>query len=73
MSKQYKNGTCSCWKQVDDQIPEGESLDVGFNLSGHEFLKIATHRADKKRKSNIYASYCPFCGKKLVKPKEEVS
>jgi hypothetical protein len=68
VSKQFKNGRCSCWKQVDDELgKKGVQLAKAFNLAGHEFLEIKTERTDGKRKQphRIVCSFCPFCGSKL--------
>ena len=72
MARQYKNGRCSCWKQVNEQLSNhNTALDELFTLTGHHYLKVATHRCDKKKKppKSVIASHCPFCGEKL---KEDV-
>jgi len=72
MSRQFKDGRCSCWKQVNDELEKhGTLLATSFTLSGHEFLNIETERTDGKRKppKRIVASFCPFCGQKLKEPK----
>lgn len=68
MSRQFKNGTCSCWKQVDEQLgKEGTALVKAVSFMGQLFLELRTERIDEKRKPphRIVATFCPFCGKKL--------
>ena len=71
MSRQFKNGSCSCWKDVDKQLSKqetGSELDLFFTFSGRVYVKVATYRTDNKRKppKTVLASFCPFCGKKLL-------
>lgn len=69
MSRQFKNGKCSCWKKIDKQLREDDScLDFSWDFSGKTYLNIATHRTDGNRRKTakrVLASYCPFCGSKL--------
>lgn len=68
MSRQFKNGKCSCWQQVDARLKkEGSSLARAFNFAGQEFLEVKTQRDDEKRKppARIVCSFCPFCGSQL--------
>lgn len=72
MSRQFKNGACSCWKQVDEKLSkEGAELAKAVSFTGHLFLELRTERIDDKRKPprRIVASFCPFCGKRLKEPK----
>jgi hypothetical protein len=68
VSRQFKNGTCSCWKKVDANLGEkGTRLERLFSIGDHQYLAIATERMDGKRSPprRIVASFCPFCGSKL--------
>ena len=68
MSKQLKNGKCSCWKPIDNELEKnGCGIDYSWDFSGKTYIKVATHRTDNKRKPpmSLYASFCPFCGEKL--------
>ena len=68
MSKQFKNGTCSCWEQCNRELAKHNArLSGSFSLSGHDYLNVATENIVKSRNrpKTVVASYCPFCGKKL--------
>ncbi len=69
MTRQLKNGSCSCWKTINKQLVEHNTrLSESFTFSGHTYLQIATEKIDSKvRKPTklMLASYCPFCGSKL--------
>jgi len=68
MSKQYKNGRCSCWKSINETLrKEGSQLGFSFTMTGHEYLQVTTENVGKSRKkpSIVVASHCPFCGSKL--------
>ena len=72
MSRQFKNGTCSCWKQVDKLLDkEGTALVKTLTFHGHQYMELLTERIDQRRTQpkRIVASFCPFCGKKLNEPK----
>lgn len=72
MSKQAKNGRCSCWDQVNKSLEEtGDELTKWFSFSGHHYLEIATSKIVKSRKKpkRVFASFCPMCGAKLKEPK----
>ena len=72
MSRQFKNGTCSCWKQVDERLSkEGTALVKALTFHGHQYLELWTERIDTKRKPphRVVASFCPFCGSKLKETK----
>lgn len=64
-----------CIKQVDKTLsPHNTRLKLGvmFNvLTGREreVLLIATEKVDPSKRrwmKNVAATYCPFCGKKIV-------
>jgi hypothetical protein len=68
MTRQFKNGSCSCWRQCDKELAKGGTeLDVAFSWDGHQYLPIKTIRIDGKRNppKTVLCSYCPFCGAKL--------
>lgn len=68
MSRQFKNGTCSCWRKVNNTLKEHNTqLSQSFTISGHMYLNVATEKIEKSRKQPkaIIASFCPFCGQKL--------
>ena len=74
MSKQQKNGKCSCWASVNRRLKSSETeLSLSFTWTNptHYYLQVATERTDgnnRKKKKTVLASYCPFCGKKLTEP-----
>ena len=75
MSRQTKNGQCSCWKDVDKQLEAANAnarLVQSFTFTGHHYLQVKTENLNKSRKApkTVIASYCPFCGKKLKEPKK---
>jgi hypothetical protein len=68
MSRQYKNGRCTCWAKCDKElVKHGTRLATAFSFSGKHFLELGTERTDGRRKpaKRIVCSYCPFCGAKL--------
>jgi hypothetical protein len=68
MSRQFKDGRCSCWKKVNENLDEfGTCLSLAFSMTGHIYLEIGTERSDGQPGSarSLVASYCPFCGAKL--------
>lgn len=72
MSRQYKDGSCSCWKSVNKTLEElGGRLSERFSLSGHRYLSIETEKinSSNRNKPAAVASYCPFCGNKLKEGK----
>ncbi len=75
MSRQFKNGKCSCWDQVNKKLDEAGAnaeLVQSFSFTGHHYLQVKTDNKNKSRKApkTVLASYCPFCGKKLKEPKK---
>ena len=71
MSKQYKNGKCSCWKAVEKKLATyGTGLTTSFTFDGYTYLNIQTCKLDMSPglPKSIFASYCPFCGGKLKRP-----
>jgi len=63
MSRQFNNGSCSCWKQVDRNIAKhGMSLSYVVSVTGHKYLNVA-------KTLTIVARFCPFCGAKLKEPR----
>lgn len=71
MSRQMKNGKCSCWKTIDKKLSEHNTrLSQSFTFTGHLYLNVGTENIEKSRKSpkTVIASYCPFCGEKLKEP-----
>lgn len=70
MSRQFKNGKCSCWNDVDKQLDKAGAnarLALSFSLNGHHYLQVKTENVNTSRKApkTVIASYCPFCGTKL--------
>jgi hypothetical protein len=68
MTRQFKNGTCSCWKPFQKKLDEqGTDLELAFSLSGKVYLQVQTMRTDGQRKPpvRVVCSHCPFCGEKL--------
>ena len=75
MSRQLKNGKCSCWAEVNKQLDKqgtNSELSQSFTFTGHHYLQVRTENKVKSRKSpkTVLASYCPFCGEKLKEPKD---
>lgn len=71
MSTQHKNGTCSCWRAVNETLNEtGDELSQSFSINGHMWLHVATNKRNPSRAKpkTIVASFCPFCGEKLHEP-----
>jgi hypothetical protein len=62
---------CECIRKINQQLePHGLSLCEAFDLSGKKqtLLEVATARIDggkRKPATHVFATYCPFCGKKL--------
>ena len=75
MSKQHKNGSCSCWDQVDQTLAE-QNTRIGRSfggLTGRHYIMIVSEKVDTKKRGkprSIMASFCPFCGKKLKSSKK---
>jgi len=68
VSRQFKNGTCSCWKPLQKELgKQGTGLELAFSLTGKFYLQVQTMRTDGKRKPpvRVVCSHCPFCGAKL--------
>lgn len=67
MSRQYKNGKCSCWAKLDKKLEEADcAVDYGFDFSGKTYMAIRTFRTKgRKPPVSVFAAYCPFCGEKL--------
>lgn len=75
VSRQLKNGKCTCWAKVDKELDKQgttSELAQSFTFTGHHYLQVKTENKNKLRKSptTVFASYCPFCGKKLKEPKK---
>ena len=75
MSRQFKNGKCSCWDRLN-KILKGHNaeLDISFNFIGEHFLNITTNKINSRLKGNkkrVFASFCPFCGCKLKRKHEK--
>lgn len=74
MSKQYKNGKCSCWRKIDKELSKyNTTLSYVYHFDGGVSLLVATHKTSDAKPGNrarsVLASYCPFCGGKLNKGK----
>ena len=68
---------CDCIEQVNKLLAERNTkLSQAFNLSGssNPLLMIKTEKLDdskRQKPANMFASYCPFCGKKYKKEGEK--
>ena len=67
MSRQYKNGKCSCWAAIEKKLEEtDDAIDYSFSMDGRVYLQISTFRVrGRGRPQAIVATYCPVCGEKL--------
>lgn len=70
MSKQFRNGACSCWPSVDYRLEkQGGCLDTSLDMEGHVYLNVGTCAVfgkPQRKVPRVVASFCPFCGKPLV-------
>ena len=69
MSRQLKNGKCSCWAKVNKELGKHETaLTYAWGMGGTTYLEVATHYDGEKNRGiakKMFASFCPFCGGKL--------
>ena len=68
MTRQYKDGSCSCWKRFEKELDKyGSAFEFAFTITGKHYLEIKTIRTDGKRKPpwRVVCAFCPFCGSEL--------
>jgi len=75
MSRQFNNGTCSCWKKLGKELEKHNTqLVTDFSFRGHRYLNVSVAKVDSKKRlpaKRVFASFCPFCGEHLKLPKEK--
>ena len=61
-----------CFERINEKLkPYNTRLAMSIDLSGknRELIQVATVKADidvRKKPTSMFASYCPFCGVKLI-------
>lgn len=66
-----KYKTHECYEKTDEQLKE-HNTKLLRNIFDPNQLVVATERIsnlrDGKRAKVVIATYCPFCGKRVIKP-----
>ncbi len=59
-----------CVKLMNEaRAVENSQLEEVMSFSGKELIAISVEKVDSKKKGKLrklFATYCPFCGKKLI-------